>query len=95
MIERLMNLEHPYEEPEYSKLSVQIRHLKQQLCEQLDQEGKGWLEQLTDTYLEHSAVLSESSFTDGFCAAVDLALGYLEHRTTTCSKAGQQQPPKP
>ena len=94
MIERLMNLERPYGEPEYSKLSVQIRHLKQQLCEQLDQEGKGWLEQLADTYLEQSAVLSESSFTDGFCAAVDLMLDYLEHRILAYPKADQPQTPE-
>lgn len=95
MIERLMNLERPYGEPEYSKLSAQISQLKQQLCEQLNQEGKTWLEQLADTYLEQSAVLSESSFTDGFCVAVDLVLDYLEHRITVYSKTNQQQTPEP
>ena len=38
MIERLMNLERPYGEPEYSRLSEQITQLKQTLIVQLDQE---------------------------------------------------------
>ena len=94
MIKRLMNLERPYGEPEYSRLSKQISQLKQQLYRQLNQEGKDWLERLADTYLEQSAILSESSFTDGFCAAVDLALDYLENRITTCSKGDQRQTPE-
>lgn len=94
MIERLMNLERPYGEPEYSELSAQIGQLKQQLCEQLNREGKECLEQLADTYLEQSAALSEGSFTDGFCTAVDLMLDYLEHRILACPKADQPQTPE-
>ena len=36
MIERLMNLEHPYGEPQYRNLSEQIISLKQQLFSQLN-----------------------------------------------------------
>ena len=94
MIERLMNLERPYGEPEYSKLSAQIGRLKHQLCGQLSPQGKEQLEQLTNAYLEQSAALSECSFADGFCAAVDLALDYMEHRIATCSKTDQRQTPE-
>lgn len=94
MIERLMNLERPYGEPGYSKLSAQISQLKRQLNSQLNPQGKEQLEQLTNTYLEQSAALSEGSFTDGFCTAVDLMLDYLEHRIPACPKADQPQTPE-
>lgn len=94
MIERLMNLERPYGEPEYSKLSTQIAQLKQQLCGQLSLQGQEQLEQLSDAYLAQSAALVERSFVDGFCATVDLAMDYWEHRIAVNSKAGQQQTPE-
>lgn len=88
MIERLMNTERPYGELGYNELSEKIVQLKQQLSAQLSPQGKEQLEQLADTYLEQSAALQESSFIDGFCAAVDLALDYLEYTT-----ANRQRPP--
>ena len=91
MIERLFNVESSCDGPEYCKPSEKIIQLKQQLCGQLSPQGKEHLEQLTDTYLEQSAALLESSFTDGFCVAVDLVLDYLEHRITVRSKADPQQ----
>ena len=92
MIERLINSGNSCDGPEYRKPSEKIIQLKQQLCGQLSPHGKEQLEQLTDTYLEQSAALLEVSFTNGFCAAVDLVLDYLEHRITVCcSKADQQQ----
>ena len=39
MIERLMDMERSYGEPEYSKLSHQITQLRQALEQQLNQEG--------------------------------------------------------
>lgn len=92
MIERLINSESSYGGPEYRKPSEKIIQLKQQLCGQLSPpQGKEQLEQLTDAYLEQSAVLLEVSFTDGFCTAVDLVLDYLEYRITVRSKADPQQ----
>lgn len=57
MIERLMNLEHPYGDPQYRNLSEQIISLKQQFYGQLNQQGKDQLDQLTDNYLTQLAVL--------------------------------------
>lgn len=91
MIERLFNVESSCDGPEYRKPSEKIIQLKQQLCGQLSPQGKELLEQLTDTYLEQSAVLLEVTFTDGFCTAVDLVLDYLEHRITVRFKADPQQ----
>lgn len=94
MIERLMNLEHPYGEPQYRNLSEQTISLKQQLFSQLNRQGKDQLDQLTDNYLTQLAALREVAFIDGFCSAVDLMADYLEHKTAGRSKANQEQPPK-
>jgi len=94
MIERLMNLEHPYGEPQYRNLSEQIISLKQQLFSQLNRQGKNQLDQLTGNYLAQLAALREAAFIDGFCSAVDLMIDYLEHKTTGCSKANQERPPE-
>lgn len=81
MIERLMNLERPYGEPEYSKLSGQISQLKQQLCEQLNQEGKGWLEQLADTFMRQELLVLRDAFADGFWTAVELMLEFQRRKS--------------
>ena len=94
MIERLMNLEHPYGEPQYRNLSEQIISLKQQLFSQLNRQGKDQLDQLTDNYLAQLAALREAAFFDGFCSAVDLMVDYLEHTAPGRSKTNQEQPPK-
>lgn len=94
MIERLIHSDQPCEGPEYRKRSEQIIQLKQELCRQLDQQGKQQLDQLTDLYLEQTASLTKRSFTEGFCTAVDLALDYFKHRSTDRSITNQQQPPE-
>lgn len=83
MIERLMNLERPYGEPEYSKLSAQIGQLKQQLYGQLDQEGKDWLEQLADTFMRQEPLILRDAFADGFWAAVELMLELQQRKSQT------------
>lgn len=80
MIERLMNQERPYGEPEYSKLSAQISQLKQQLCEQLNQEGKDWLEQLADTFMRQELLVLRDAFADGFWTAVELMLEFQQRK---------------
>lgn len=80
MIERLMNLERPYGEPEYSKLSAQISQMKQQLCEQLNQEGKDWLEQLTDTFMRQEPLILRDAFADGFWTAVELMSEFQQRK---------------
>lgn len=79
MIERLINLERPYGEPEYSKLSKQITMLQEQLAKQLNQEGKEWLEQLSDAYIRQSTAILYGAFADGFWSAVELMLEF-QHR---------------
>lgn len=76
MIERLMNPERPYGEPEYSRLSEQITQLKQELIIQLDQEGRERLEQLTDAYLRQENAVLRDAFADGFWSAVELMLEF-------------------
>lgn len=76
MIERLINLERPYGEPEYSRLSEQITQLKQGLIIQLDQEGRNRLEQLTDAYLRQENAVLRDAFADGFWSAVELMLEF-------------------
>lgn len=81
MIERLMNLERPYGEPEYSKLSAQIGQLKQQLCGQLNQEGKDRLEQLTDIVMRQEHLILCDAFADGFWTAVELMLDFQQRKS--------------
>ncbi len=78
MMERLMDLERPYGEPEYSRLSEQIAGLKRRLAEQLGQEGVGQLEQLTDAYMRQEHAVLCDAFADGFWSAVKLALEFYQ-----------------
>ncbi len=80
MIERLMNLERPYGEPEYSNLSEQITQLKQELNIQLDQEGKKGLERLSDTYIRQETVILRDAFADGFWSAIELMLEFHQRK---------------
>lgn len=80
MIERLMNLERPYGEPEYSNLSEQITQLKQELNIQLDQEGKKRLERLSDTYIRQETVILRDAFADGFWSAIELMLEFYQRK---------------
>jgi len=79
MIERLMNLERPYGEPEYDKLSKEISELRDSLCDKLDQDGKKWLEQMADTCVRRETAVLRDAFADGFWTAVELILEF-EHR---------------
>lgn len=74
MIERLMDMERSYGEPEYSKLSHQITQLRQVLEQQLNQEGLADLERLTEAYIRQGNVLLSDGFAEGFWSAINLAL---------------------
>lgn len=80
MIERLMNMERPYGEPEYSRLSEQIAQMKQQLCSQLNQEGQNRLEQLTDIFIRQETAILHDAFKDGFWTAVELMLEFQHQK---------------
>lgn len=82
MIERLMNQERPYGEPEYSRLSNQIAQLKQELTIQLDQERNSKLERLTDTCIRRETVILHDVFADGFWTVVALMLEFQSWRSS-------------
>lgn len=72
MIERLFPEDFPFGEPEYSKLSEEIRQLCHSIAQKLNDEGIAELEQLSDTYLRQSNVAVRSAFIEGFRAAMKL-----------------------
>ncbi len=76
MMERLMNQEHPYGEPEYSRLSEEIAKLKTLLCGQLDTDGKRNLDQLSDIYVHQETAVLRDAFSEGFWTAVELVQEY-------------------
>lgn len=80
MIERLINLERPYGEPEYSNLSKQIIRSKQELIAQLDQKGRERLEQLTDAYLRQENAVLRDAFAGDFWSALELMLEFLQRK---------------
>ena len=82
MIERLIDLECPYGEPEYSKLALEINRLKQQLSQQVDQEGVRWLEQLADLYAQQETAVLRDAFADGFWSALELMFEFQRGRRT-------------
>ena len=76
MIERLINLERPYGEPEYSKRTEEISRLKDSLCGQLDQKGVQWLKRLTNAYMRQENAVLCDVFSDDFWTAVKLMLEF-------------------
>lgn len=78
MIERLMDMERPYGEPEYGRLSQRITQLRRTLERQLDQEGLADLERLSDGYVRQGGILLRSGFTEGFCCAAAFMLEYYK-----------------
>lgn len=72
MLERLMNPERPYGEPQYSKLSEEITCLRQKLIGQLDPDGQRWLEQLSDQYIRQGNAMLPDVFAGGFWTAIEL-----------------------
>lgn len=79
MIERLMQEESRYGEPEYSQRSAEIIRAIRALCETLDADEKQHLTQLENAYQLREATAIRSAFQEGFCVAVQLALDVLEH----------------
>ena len=82
MIEKLMNPELPYGEPEYSEIGKEINSLMERLAEKLDADDRPLLEQLADLHVHQANAVAEDTYVAGFCAAVDLMLDYLRHRET-------------
>ncbi len=81
MIEKLLDEEYPYGEPEYSCTEKQITELKAAIELQLDQKGKTLLEQISDAYLHQNAVIIKDAFVGGFCTAFEIMLDVFSHAT--------------
>lgn len=81
MLERLMNAERSYGEPQYSNLSEQIAYLVQQLNLRLDKDGMKLLDELCDTYIRQGSAMLPDAFEDGFWTAVELMLEFHHHKS--------------
>ena len=80
MIEKLMNPELPYGEPEYSEIGKEINGLMERLAEKLEVSDRLLLEQLADLHAHRANVVAEDTYVAGFCVALDLVVDYLRHR---------------
>ena len=80
MIEKMMNPELPYGEPEYSEIGREINDLMERLAAKMEAGDRPLLEQLADLHAHRANVVAEDTYVAGFCAAVDLVLDYLRHR---------------
>lgn len=79
MIERLFESERRYGEPEYSQAMARIIAAKDHLLQQLDKEGRAYVEQLTDAYVWQEGVMVRDAFWEGFCIAAGLAADVLRY----------------
>ena len=80
MIEKMMNPELPYGEPEYSELGREINDLMERLAAKLEADDRMLLEELADLHAHRANVVAEDTYVAGFCAAFDLVVDYLRHR---------------
>lgn len=80
MIERLMDLERPCQDPRYHELAKETVQLRRQLDEQLDQEGIGQLERMMDASARQEDAVLHEAFADGFRAAVELMLDLYQKK---------------
>lgn len=82
MIEKLMNPERPYGEPDYSKLTDQIDQLRCSISAQLSPQSQNEMEQLAEAYIRRETAALSDAFTDGFWAAVKLVLELYRREPT-------------
>ena len=80
MIEKLMNPELPYGEPEYSEIGKEINSLMERLATKLETADRLLLEQLADLHAHRANVVAEDTYVAGFCAALDLVVDYLRRK---------------
>ena len=80
MIEKLMNPELPYGEPEYSEIGQEINSVMERLAAKLETGDRLLLEQLADLHAHRANVVAEDTYVAGFCAAIDLVVDYLRQK---------------
>lgn len=81
MINQLFDETRNYGEPERSKYAQEIDEMHKKLVEQLDQEGRLYLDRLETTYLQQSNAELKDVFVEGFCAAMELVWEIIDRLT--------------
>ena len=77
MIERLLEKEKRFGEPDYSRAMQEILAASEKLSKYLQPEGKRLLDELSDAYTRRETTVMEAAFREGFCQATLLALDVL------------------
>lgn len=81
MIERLMNEESRYGEPDFSRTKRQITEICQKLNEILDEDGQRLVDSLTAAYIHQNNLILKDVFKSGFCAAMELMMEFLNQKS--------------
>lgn len=72
IIDRLMNSEYSYGEPEYSNLAKSASCIQQELSLTLNPQENALLQQLIDVYTAQYMPIIRDAFREGFCTAITL-----------------------
>ncbi len=72
VIDRLIDCERPYGEPEYSQLAEKASRIQKELTAALEPQENILLQQLIDVYTAQYMPIVRDAFRDGFCTAVAL-----------------------
>lgn len=72
IIDRLMDSEYAYGEPEYSNLAKSASCIQQKLSLTLNPQENALLQQLIDVYTAQYMPIIHDAFRDGFCKAITL-----------------------
>ncbi len=72
IIERLMDREYPYGEPEFDRLGKEAAAIREVLSTQLDETGQRLLDKLADLETERCVLVEDDAFEEGFCTGVKL-----------------------
>lgn len=70
IIERLMDQEYRYGDPEYSRLGKEASAISATLSTQLDESGKKLMEELLDIEMQRNVLVQEDAFAIGVCTGV-------------------------
>ena len=82
MIEKLMNPERSYGEPDYGHLSEQISQLQHSISTQLLPQNQNQMEQLADAYIRRETAALHDAFADGFWTGLELMLEFYQRDRT-------------
>ncbi len=79
IIERLMDREYPYGEPEFGRLGKEAAAIREVLSAQLDETGQRLLDELADLETERCVLAEDDAFEEGFCTGVKLMWAVKDH----------------